>query len=125
MKAPPLLAALLPVAIGACATARHPQLDSIPRAQKRDIPTTQASCNAVKGHWSQQGLGGGPFVCDLQANDALKICTDSSQCEGSCLISKSIQVGQKQAIGSCSNFLRNYGCYKFIESGRVRSICSD
>jgi hypothetical protein len=125
MKNHLLLSSALMAILCACATTEHPQLGSITQAQKRSIPTTEADCGSVGGHWSQQGLGGGPFVCDLQARDALKICTDSSQCEGTCLVAKDIPLGQSQAIGSCSSFLRTYGCHKFIKDGRVSSICSD
>ena len=107
-----------------CSTFVYPQLRSIPIAVKPTIPTTEANCDSAGGNWSQQGLGGGPFVCDLQAQDALKICTDSTQCEGACLVQETIPEGQP-GIGSCSSFVRTYGCHKFIQDGVVRGICAD
>ena len=119
-----VLIVFLPAFLMGCSLLGYPQLRSIPIATKPAIPTTKAGCDSAGGNWSQQGLGGGPFVCDLQTHDALKICTDSTQCEGACLVQVSIPEGQP-GIGSCSSFVRTYGCHKFIQDGVVRGICAD
>ena len=104
---------------------RWPQLSDIPLAVKRIvIPQTKRGCSEAGGNWSQQGLGGGPFRCDLRAADARKICTDSLQCEGECLVANDLPVGSK-AIGSCSDFLSTYGCHRLIEGSVVREVCTD
>jgi hypothetical protein len=102
-----------------------PQLADIPLAVKPvAIPPTERECHQAGGLWAQRGLGGGPFRCDFEAGDARKICTDSLQCEGECLVAKDIPVGSR-AIGSCSDFVATYGCHSFIERGLVRSLCTD
>ncbi len=124
MKVQHTLILLLGALVAGCAATDYAQLHSIPHATKPAIPKTKQGCESVGGHWSQQGLGGGPLVCDVQARDALKICTDDTQCEGECLVEKSIPDGQT-AIGSCAPFLVTYGCHKFIQKGLVRSTCTD
>jgi len=105
--------------------ATWPQLEDIPLAVKRVvIPQTERKCDEAGGHWAQLGLGGGPFRCDFRSEDARKVCTDSLQCEGECLVAKDIPVGSR-AIGGCSDFVATYGCHNFIERGLVRSICTD
>jgi hypothetical protein len=123
-----LLTSIALVAIGfgamSCASQRWPQLQAIPRAVKPTIPTNERECRQRRGNWSQQGLGGGLFVCDLQAGDARKICTDSAQCEGECLVASDLALATR-AIGSCSDYLRTYGCHKFLRDNMVQSACTD
>jgi|SRR3954463_8560917 hypothetical protein len=120
--------AVMPVILlaGACAPSRprSHQLDHILAAAKPGIPVTEEECRVRKGNWSQQGLGGGPFVCDVAATDAGRNCTDSTQCEGICLAAKDIPA-KNRTVGRCSASLREYGCFKFIENGSVRAICVD
>jgi hypothetical protein len=120
------IVALLPslLLLASCASAdSSPPSESIPSAMKPSIPTTEAECVARRGNWSQQGLGGGPFVCDLQAKDA-KVCTDAAHCEGECQVDKTVEVGTR-AVGHCSEYLVSYGCRRFLEKGVVREICTD
>ncbi len=108
-----------------CASASSsPQSQSIPAATKPSIPTTEPECLSRNGHWSQQGLGGGPYVCDLRANDAGKVCTDGAQCEGQCLVDNATEVGTR-GVGDCSDYLVTYGCHKYLEQGVVHELCTD
>ena len=97
----------------------------VPRvAQKPAIPTDAVTCREKGGNWSQQGLLGGPLVCDLKTSDAGVACHDSKECEGLCLVPKDSK-DDSPASGACSSFVRNYGCFKFAENGVVRGICAD
>ena len=98
------------------------QLINIKPAVKLIIPTTEQACVKAEGDWGPQGLPGGPAICSLRTNDRRKICTDSSQCQGACLVADNIQVGST-AIGSCAEWDHTYGCNKFISNGKVASWC--
>ena len=71
------------------------------------VPSTKASCSAVKGQWCEAPsipCGQGPSWCNLKALDAGKSCSSRSQCEGSCVpISPTPIVGAKEP-GQCSVF---------------------
>ncbi len=102
---------------------REAQLENIPLAQLPTIPETESACIAAGQHWFAQGLPGGRKSCAVKTTDDRKICTDSSQCQGDCLVENSLPIGSK-AIGSCSEWVGNFGCFKFIENGRVQQICA-
>ena len=124
MKGIWLLTAVL-LGLSACVTnVREAQLVNIPLAQKPLIPTTESACNAAGQFWTEQGLPGGSKTCAVKTTDARRICTDSLQCQGACLVEDSLPIGSK-AIGSCSEWVGNFGCYKFIEGGRVQQVCAD
>ena len=110
--------------VGCASDLRHDQLTNIPLAQKPSIPRTEAECLAARQYWTEQGLPGGSKSCAVRTNDARKICTAQNQCEGECLVADALPIGAK-AIGSCSEWVANFGCHKFIEGDRVREICSD
>ena len=118
----------IPAILLACACTssrpRSAELEHIPAAAKPGIPATEEECRVRKGNCSQQGLGGGPFVCDVAATDARRICTDSTHCEGLCLVAQNVPE-KTRAVGRCSAFLPEYGCFKFIENGAVDAICVD
>ena len=118
-----LIAVLLGVP-SCVANVREAQLINIPLAQKPVVPATESACRAAGQFWTEQGLPGGDKTCAVKTADARKICTDSLQCQGVCLVADSLPVGSK-AIGSCSEWVGNFGCYKFIDGGRVRQICAD
>jgi hypothetical protein len=110
-------------ALAACvATPR--QLTNIPLAKPIAIPTTEAECSTSGQYWVEQGLPGGSKSCAVRTTDARKICTNSNQCQGECLVEGSLPVG-KPAIGSCSEWLGNFGCHKRLEGGVVGEICTD
>ncbi len=109
-------------------TAEMPQLP----AQLVDIkpaaplvpPNTEKECLAQEGWWAPRGLPGGGPVCTLSTSDSRKICTDSDQCEGLCLVASDLPLG-KPAIGSCADEVRVYGCFRFINKGVVESWCAE
>ena len=122
MKLSWLLSVIL---LAACATnVQHRQLTDIPVAAKPDIPKTEADCLAAGQFWTAQGLPGGGKSCAVRTNDRHKICTDSSQCQGSCVVADSVPIGAK-AIGSCSEWVANFGCFRLIKDGQVSELCAD
>ncbi|WP_369934111.1 hypothetical protein [Xanthomonas tesorieronis] len=116
--------AVLVLLAGCTRNPQYAQLTHIPLAEKPTIPATQSDCEAAGQFWTQQGLPGGPKSCAVKTTDAFKICTDSRQCQGSCLVANDLPEGA-QAIGSCSEWVANFGCHKFIDGGRVRMMCAD
>lgn len=90
---------------GCAKNLQHAQLNNIPLAEKPAIPATQSACEAAGQFWTQQGLSGGPKSCAFKTTNDLP--------EGA------------QAIGSCSEWVTTFGCYKFIDGGRVSMICAD
>jgi hypothetical protein len=106
------------------APSQRAQLTNIPRAKKPSVPGTEQTCVGPHHFWVEQGPAHGVKSCAIETTDAHKICTDSSQCEGACLVAQDLPIG-KPAIGSCSDWIPKYGCYKFIADNRVREICAD
>lgn len=119
-----LLALIFLAMLGCARNIQHDQLTTIPLAQKPDVPGTEAACKAADQFWIEQGLPGGDKSCAVKTSDGLKICTDSTQCEGACLVADAVPVGT-QAIGSCSIWMATYGCHKYIKDGLVREMCAD
>ena len=109
---------------GCASDLRLSQLDNIASANKPAIPKTEQECSITGQFWVEQGLPGGSKSCAVKTTDFRKICTDDAQCQGDCLVAKDVPEGSK-AIGSCSDWVANFGCYKFIEGGLVREICQD
>jgi hypothetical protein len=110
------LAAFLFLAVAACA--RSP---NIPDAMKPTIPNTEPECLARGGSWEARGLPfiGRPKNCELKTSDRGKSCTDSTQCEGSCIA----LLGQKDgaaATGSCSRNAPYSGPFPKVVQGTVR-----
>lgn len=101
----------------------HPQLRDLKAVPRPVIPKTEAECNALDGQWAPQGLPGGGPVCSLRSTDRYKICTDSEQCQGVCLVADDIAVGTQNALGSCAEWDRTYGCHKLVVQGKVESWC--
>ena len=84
------------------------------------IPETREECLKQKGKWDKIGLSEGE-KCNLKTSDSGKTCTDSSQCEGSCL-GESVS----SRSGKCSSFRITVGCYFFVNEGKVEGqLCAD
>jgi len=120
-----LLALIVLFAVAGCAAHfKEAQQANIPMAQKPLIPATESACTSAGQFWVEQGIPGGGKSCAVKTTDAHKICTDSLQCQGSCLVANSLPSGSN-GIGICSGWVANFGCYKYIENGRVRAVCAD
>jgi hypothetical protein len=110
-----LAVTIVPLAASACA---GPKLAAT--AARPAIPQTAVECAARGGNWTTLGLPypGKPKVCDLKATDSGKVCSDSSQCQGSCIAPDSVASGVK-ASGTCSAYVSNFGNVKLVEHGKV------
>jgi hypothetical protein len=110
-----LAVTIVPLMASACA---GPKLAAT--AARPAIPQTAAECAARGGNWTTLGLPypGKPKVCDLKATDSGKVCSDSSQCQGSCIAPDSVASGVK-ASGTCSAYVSNFGNVKLVEHGKV------
>lgn len=110
-----LVLIIAPLIIGACAASRLAGT-----VTKPTIPQTAAECAARGGNWTTLGLTypGKPRVCDLKATDSGKVCSDSNECQGSCVAPDSVPNGAK-ASGTCSAYVSNYGNVRLVEHGKV------
>jgi hypothetical protein len=110
-----LASIIVPLVVSACA---DPRLAAT--VSKPTIPQTAAECTARGGNWTTLGLPypGKPKVCDLKATDSGKICSDSSECQGSCVAPDSVASGAKTS-GTCSAYVSNFGSVKLVEHGKV------
>jgi|SRR6478672_3724366 len=115
---------LLLAAAGCVRNVREAQLSNIPLAQKPSIPSSEVACQAAGHFWVEQGIPGGNKSCAVKTTDSRKICTDGNQCQGACLVESALPAGRK-AIGSCSDWVGTFGCYKYIQDGQVQQICAD
>ena len=93
-------------------------------------PKSKEACEAMGGSWGRVGLNP-EEVCNLPTSDAGKICSGSSECEGSCiadLSSEDYQKAQHENLytnGKCTRWKMTVGCLAFVEDGEVQNICVD
>lgn len=94
-------------------------------------PTNKESCLATGGRWGRIGLSLNE-VCNLPTFDAGKQCSNSNDCEGSCLAELSKEDWDKAAKGivytkgKCTAWKITVGCQAFVENGKVEGIlCVD
>ena len=88
-------------------------------------------CEARGGHWRPYGPSGRP-ECSPPTADGGKICSSSSECEGSCIAILSpedldrARMGEiVRAEGKCSIYRIVIGCLPFVENVTVRILCVD
>ena len=110
-----LVLLIVPLVISACAAPRL-----VAPVAKPAVPQTAVECAARGGDWTTLGVPypGKPKVCDLKATDSGKVCSDSSECQGSCVAPDSVASGAK-ASGTCSAYVSNFGNVKRVEHGKV------
>lgn len=83
-------------------------------------------CTAKGGKFSKEGRLQ-MYRCVMQFSDAGKSCSDSSECQGSCLSSdKSIEAGTPNLVGTCAATDSPFGCRQIIEGGVSKgTLCID
>lgn len=83
-------------------------------------------CLAKGGTYSKQGRLQ-TYRCVTQFSDAGKSCTDSSECQGSCLNSDTaIEAGTSSVKGTCAADDSLFGCRQLIEGGVAKgTLCVD
>jgi hypothetical protein len=86
---------------------------------------SQIACEEVGGIWGRYGLLE-VDQCNLPTNDANKICTDSSECEGVCFTEESAPKDTKIS-GICYGWTITLGtCLNLIKNGIAQGqICED
>ena len=99
-----------------------------------EIPKTQEECLAKGGKWKAVGIFPNP-ICNLPTTDGGKECASSNDCEGSCLAvltedeRSMLMRGEnldKEVEGTCTSWVRNFGCIGFVENSKVdRFLCLD
>ncbi len=92
-----------------------------------NLPSDKESCESKNGKWGIHGLA--PVEsCILPRSDAGEECRDSSECEGECVLEKMPEnlEEDQEVIGKCSEWNPLYGCYTFVENGKVSgAMCID
>ena len=90
-----------------------------------DVPKNQEECTARGGRWGRFGLRE-IDQCDMPSSDAGKCCTDSSECQSSCVTKDNVQSG-KRAVGKCFERTLTLGtCLNYVEKGKAKGvICED
>ena len=62
----------------------------------------------------------------MPTKDAGQRCTDSSQCEGRCLLKPLVTGGTSEVIGQCQVSKPFFGCFQEMRSGMVMpKLCMD
>lgn len=107
----------------------------------------QRECRACRGDWGRHGMLGYEG-CICRTRDAGRRCTDGRDCQGICLRTGSERVVTRRcrtrdcleeyglrAVGRCSEFVAQFGCYSYIPDGardrapaaglELHSACAD
>jgi len=104
---------------------------SLQKPNTTSTPTDKESCEALGGRWGRIGLSL-EEQCNLPTSDAGKECSDSDECEGSCIAELSEEDWEKAIYGvvytkgKCTAWIITIGCHPFVEDGKVEGIlCVD
>ena len=83
-------------------------------------------CLAKGGEYIKQGRLQ-MHRCVMQFSDEGKACSDSSDCQGSCLSSElDIEPGKSNQVGTCAANDSPFGCRQIIEGGITKgTLCVD
>lgn len=85
-------------------------------------PQTAVECAAAGGEWGPVGLMR-TEACTLKSPDAGKVCSDSSECAGSCW---SDEAPGSKAAGFCQPTNMPFGCHSEVRDGIVQpALCAD
>lgn len=97
-----------------------------------ELPVDEITCIEKGGEWRKIGIA--PVEqCNLKTSDFGRECSDSDECEGSCMVdlqkddlSKVQQGGTVTTKGLCSEWIIIIGCQTFVEDGKVSAVtCID
>lgn len=95
-------------------------------------PTDRESCESADGKWEKIGLAQ-EERCNLPTSDAGKECSDSDECEGSCITKLSrddlITANESEAAnpqGECTAWRITVGCQNLVIDGKAQGVlCID
>ncbi|WP_018146898.1 hypothetical protein [Henriciella marina] len=88
-------------------------------------PEERARCEAAGGSVERAGMLGWENCIQTFA-DGGKICTDSSECTGTCRTSGEFADGGSRVTGQCTSNDNIFGCYQTVENGVAGpALCVD
>ena len=98
---------------------------SLPLVQQAYSIESEKVCDKQGGKWKKVGRQQA-YACVLPANDAGKACSDSSECEVTCVTGKNqVEAGQKVS-GVCLETTDLFGCRAYVSKGIVEhTLCVD
>ena len=95
------------------------------------FPQNKENCEASGGRWGRIGINP-KESCNLPTKDAGKECSDSSECEGFCLVYLTPEQESQIAAypisikGKCASWKITVGCLALVDKGKVNGItCLD
>jgi hypothetical protein len=96
---------------------------------KQDVPSTEKECIARGGRWGSVGIPGNPYPpeCTLATSDSGKICKNTEDCQGYCVVPGEISPTPSRSYsqGICSDHYPMFGCVTYLQDGKVISMCRD
>lgn len=114
--------------ISACQTSPTASEQTVGAQKDPNYPSEKLvkECLAKGGTYSKQGRLQA-YRCVIQFSDAGKACSDSSECQGSCLNSDTaITAGTTNVKGTCAATDSPFGCRQTIEGGVAKGfLCID
>lgn len=114
--------------ISACQTSPTVSEKTVSEQKDPKLPSEKLAkeCLAKGGTYSKQGRLQA-YRCVMQFSDAGKSCSDSSECQGSCVNSdKAIEAGTSNVKGTCAATDSPFGCRQTIEGGVAKGfLCID
>lgn len=114
--------------ISACQTSPTASEQTVGAQKDPNYPSEKLvkECLAKGGTYSKQGRLQA-YRCVTQFSDAGKACSDSSECQGSCLNSDTaITAGTTNVKGTCAATDSPFGCRQTIEGGVAKGfLCID
>jgi len=109
---------------------------SCPHKPPADLPSDKETCEKYSGRWGKNISG--KELCNLPASDAGKECSDSCECQGSCLSMKlpsdnktesNNRIGSYRRFakvkGECSEWVITLGCLLYVVDGNIVQECRD
>ena len=117
--------AILGLAAACAPVVSRPEPQPIPVAVAKVVPARDpAACATQGGNWQPICMMQKP-ACVLTYKDAGKACTDSSQCQGSCIVDGTAPADQP-VTGVCKATSDPCGCMQFVENGKAGyPLCAD
>ncbi|OGZ16074.1 MAG: hypothetical protein A3H76_01445 [Candidatus Lloydbacteria bacterium RIFCSPLOWO2_02_FULL_54_12] len=93
---------------------------TIPMEEQIRVKEAELTCLKEGGAWGRTGVSIRE-ECNLPTKDGGEVCTDYSECEGTC-------VGEAGATsGKCTGWTITKGCYAVVRNGKAdeRALCTD
>jgi len=117
MRSPQLAVLSTAIALAGCSTIADVAVE------KPVVPRTESECLIRDGNWTQLGpsFPDKPKICDLKTTDAGNACTDSRQCQGSCLAPADTSQGTR-TIGACSRYVAIFGNVILVSDGKAERL---